>query len=59
MSYHLILTTLSAGIIKCIFYPDWYGSVGRTLPPKLKGCWFDSQSGQMPELKTRSPVGGK
>ena len=23
-----------------------------------KGCWFDSQSGHMPEFQARSPVGG-
>ena len=25
---------------------------------ELKGCWFDSQSGHMPGLWARSPVGG-
>ena len=24
-----------------------------------KGCWFNSQSGHMPGLRARSPVGGK
>ena len=38
--------------------PDWCGSVGWSSSHKLKGCWFDSQSGHMPGLQARSLVGG-
>ena len=27
-------------------------------PAEARGCWFDSQSGHMPGLWARSPVGG-
>ena len=36
----------------------WCGSVGWALACKPKGHWFDSQSGHMPGLQARSPVGG-
>ena len=38
--------------------PGCCGSVGWTLACKLKGHWFDSQSGPMRGLWARSPVGG-
>ena len=38
-------------------FPDWCGSVGWTLSHTAKGCWLDSQSGHVPGLWTRSPVG--
>ena len=36
----------------------WCGSVGWVPAWEPKGCWFDSQSGHMPGLRARSPVGG-
>ena len=36
----------------------WYGSVDWVPACKTKGRWFDSQSGHMPGLEARSPVGG-
>ena len=38
--------------------PDWCGSVGWALSCKLKGRHFNSQSGHLPGLWARSPVGG-
>ena len=38
--------------------PGWCGSVDWTLSCETKGCWFDSQSGHMPGLQSRSPVEG-
>ena len=38
--------------------PGWRGSVDRVLTCEPNGCRFDSQSGHMPELLDRSPVGG-
>ena len=38
--------------------PGWCGSVDRAPACELKGHWFDSQSGHMPGLRARSPVGG-
>ena len=37
--------------------PDWCGSVGGVSSCKLKGCWFDSQSGHMPGLRVQFPMG--
>ena len=37
--------------------PGWCGSVDWALACKPKGCWFGSQSGHMPGLQARSPVG--
>ena len=31
---------------------------GLDITCKLKGLWFDSQSGHVPGFQTRSPVGG-
>ena len=36
----------------------WCGSVDGALDCEPKGLQFDSQSGHMPGLWTRSPVGG-
>ena len=38
--------------------PGWCGSMDSVLAPEPKGCWFDSQSGHMPGLQARTPVGG-
>ena len=38
--------------------PGWCGAVGWMPACELKGHWFDSQSGHMPGLQARSPVGG-
>ena len=38
--------------------PGWCGSVDWVPACEPKGCWFDSQSGHMPGLWARSPVGG-
>ena len=40
------------------YCPGWCGSVDWVLACKPEGHWFDSQSGHMPELQARSPVGG-
>ena len=40
------------------FHPGWCGSVDSVLACKARGCWFDSQSGHMPGLRPKSPVGG-
>ena len=37
---------------------DWCGSVGWASAHKEKGRWFDFQSGHVPGLRARSPVGG-
>ena len=37
--------------------PGWCGSVDRAPVCKPKGFWFDSQSGYLPGLQVRSPVG--
>ena len=39
-------------------YPRWCGSVDWVPACEPKGCWFNSQTGHMPGLQTRSPVGG-
>ena len=39
-------------------WQHWCGSVDWVPACKSKGCWFDSQSGHMPGLQARSPVGG-
>ena len=51
------------GRAKCSLYmtllsPGWCSSVGWTQACEEKGCKFDSQSGHMPGLWARSPVGG-
>ena len=38
--------------------PGWRSSVDRVLACEHRGHWFDSQSGHMPGLRARSPVGG-
>ena len=38
--------------------PGWCGSVDWVLACEPKGCWFNSQSGNVPGLWARSPVGG-
>ena len=38
--------------------PSWCGSVDQALAYEPKGGGFDSQSGHMPGLWARSPVGG-
>ena len=40
------------------FSVDWCGSVDWVAFCKPKGCQFDSQSGYLPGLQARSPVGG-
>ena len=49
----------------CVFFlkaiwscPGWCGSVDWVLVCEPKGCQFESQSGHMPVLRVRSPVGG-
>ena len=37
---------------------DWGGSVGWVSSHKVKGRWFDFQSGYMLGLQARSPSGG-
>ena len=37
--------------------PGWCGSVDWALACEPKGHWLDSQSGHMPGLQARSPVG--
>ena len=37
--------------------PGWCGSVDWAPACELKGLWFDSQSGHVPGLRVRSPVG--
>ena len=41
-----------------VICPGWCGSVDWALACKPKGHWFNSQSGHMPGLQARSPVGG-
>ena len=38
--------------------PGCCGSEDSVLVCETKGCWFDSQSGHMPGLQARSPMGG-
>ena len=40
------------------FSPGWCGSMDWVPACKLKGHWFDFQSGHMPGLQARSPLGG-
>ena len=44
--------------VKRSSHPGWCGSVDWALACKPKGRWFNSQSGHMPGLQARSPVGG-
>ena len=37
--------------------PDWCGPVGWAASHKVRGRWFDSQSGHVPGLWVRCPVG--
>ena len=37
--------------------PGWCGSVDWAQACEPKGCWFNSQSGHMPGLQAKSPVG--
>ena len=41
-----------------LIIPNWCGSVDWVPACEPKGCWFDSQSGHMPELQARSLVEG-
>ena len=41
-----------------MLHPGYCGSVDRMPACEARGCWFDSQSGHMPGLQARSPVGG-
>ena len=41
-----------------VWYPGWCSSVDWAPACRPKGCQFDSQSGHMPGLQARSPVGG-
>ena len=43
--------------IKKLYYPGWCGWVDWVPACKLKGRWFESQSGHVPGLWARSPVG--
>ena len=43
---------------KPILSPSWCGSVDWVPACEPKGCLFNSQSGHMPGLQPRSPVGG-
>ena len=42
----------------CVNGPSWCSSVDWAQACERKGCWFNSQSGHMPGLQARSPVGG-
>ena len=52
---HLIVP---APFIKKTLKPWLVWLSGLALAWESKGCWFDSQSGHVPELRARSPVGG-
>ena len=53
------LASISEGTFQDrLFSPGWCGSVDWAPACKPKGYWFDSQSGHMPGLQARSPVGG-
>ena len=54
----LYFYVLAMNNLKIILSPDWCGSVGWTSSCKPKGLWFNSWSGHMPGLWTRSPAGG-
>ena len=41
-----------------VWYPSWWGSEDWAPACEPKGHWFNSQSGHMPGLWARSPVGG-
>ena len=43
--------------IKTTMSPGWYGSADWVPACKLRGCCFNSQSGHMPWLQARFPVG--
>ena len=45
-------------ILKIKISPGWCDSVDWVPAGEPKGCWFNSQSGHMPGLRARSPVGG-
>ena len=45
-------------ILKYCSCPGWCGSVDWVPACEPKGCQFNSQSGHMPRLQARSPVGG-
>ena len=53
-TFRLLITTLEH-YEACT---GWCGSVAWVLACEPKGHWFDSQSGHMPGLQARSPVGG-
>ena len=48
----------SSSSLESVFSPGWCGSTYSVLACEPKGHWFDSQSGHMSGLWTRSPVGG-
>ena len=54
-NYYLGCTMATKNLEIC---SDWCGSVGWASSGKLKSHWFDSWSGHMPGLLTRSPAGG-
>ena len=43
---------------KMTLSPGWCSSVDLMQVYKPNGYWFNSQSGHMPGLRTRSPIGG-
>ena len=57
LTYSKILLFLSVILKLTLIHSDWCGSVGWTLSCKLKSDQFDSQSGYMPRLWVKSPVG--
>ena len=48
---------LFSSLLKSINSSNWCGSVGWALSCKLKGYWFNSQSGHMPGFEARSWLG--
>ena len=53
-----LFSKLFVANLKPTKHPGWCGSVDWVPACKPKGRWFDSQSGHMPGLWARSPVGG-
>ena len=48
----------SLAAFKSLPFPGLCGLVDGELACKLKGCWFNSQTGHNPGLQVRSPAGG-
>ena len=44
--------------LKTVYVPGWHSSVDWVRACEPKSCQLDSQSGHMPGLQARSPVGG-